>query len=230
MKAVVIHAPGRAPKSATHRAADAEARAGSSARPRARHLVFNYRDLMAAKNLYGAPHPGVIALSDGAGRSSSSARGSRLEDRGPRRGGVLPHVARGLDPTRTRPRGTRHSPKNDGVLAEYAALGFWIARIPSHLSYEAAATLPCAALTAWNALFETPRRVTPGGSVLVQGTGGVSLFAAQLARAEATRHRDVVEHGEVERLKTELGVTDLVNYRDAGLARTGARAGRAAKA
>ena len=53
--------------------------------------------------------------------------------------------------------------------------------IPAHLSFEEAATLPCAAVTAWNALVETGG-IRPGDSVLVQGTGGVSIFALQFAR------------------------------------------------
>ncbi len=105
---------------------------------------------------------------------------------------------------------------NDGVLAEYAVLSAsGIVRIPSYLSYEAAATLPCAALTAWNALFELPRRVMPGGAVLVQGTGGVSLFAAQLARAEGLRVIATSSSAaKLERLKTTLGVSDVINYRE----------------
>ena len=56
----------------------------------------------------------------------------------------------------------------------------WV-KIPSHLSFEQASTLPCAGVTAWHALFEA-RTLKPGDTVLVQGSGGVSMFALLLAR------------------------------------------------
>jgi NADPH:quinone reductase-like Zn-dependent oxidoreductase len=58
--------------------------------------------------------------------------------------------------------------------------------LPSHLSFEEAATLPCAALTAWVAL-TGHRRVTAGDTVLIQGSGGVSVFALQFARVLGAR-------------------------------------------
>ena len=68
----------------------------------------------------------------------------------------------------------------DGMLAEYVVLNEdGVVHIPGHLSYEEAATLPCAAVTAWHAVIE--KGMKPGESVLVLGTGGVSLFAVQFA-------------------------------------------------
>src|SRR6202030_1528949 len=75
----------------------------------------------------------------------------------------------------------------DGVLAEYFTgdqSGF--VAMPDGLSFEEAATLPCAALTAWNALFEHGD-LKPGQTVLVQGSGGVSTFALQFALAAGAR-------------------------------------------
>lgn len=75
----------------------------------------------------------------------------------------------------------------DGVLATYLSghqRGF--VRIPDALSFEEAATLPTAALTAWNALFELAD-LKPGETVLVQGSGGVSVFALQFALAAGAR-------------------------------------------
>jgi NADPH:quinone reductase-like Zn-dependent oxidoreductase len=70
----------------------------------------------------------------------------------------------------------------DGMLAEYAVLSEEaVVPVPSHLSFEEAATLPCAAVTAWVALTRH-RRVTAGDMVLTQGSGGVSVFALQFAR------------------------------------------------
>ena len=73
----------------------------------------------------------------------------------------------------------------DGVLAEYVILNAdGVVAVPGHLSIEEAATLPCAALTAWHALTQ-PHPVKAGDTVLLLGTGGVSVFAllfAKLAR------------------------------------------------
>lgn len=70
----------------------------------------------------------------------------------------------------------------DGIASEYVAFNEQdVVAIPEKYSYEQAATLPCAAVTAWNALFGlTGRTLTPGDWVLTQGTGGVSLFAVQV--------------------------------------------------
>jgi NADPH:quinone reductase-like Zn-dependent oxidoreductase len=75
----------------------------------------------------------------------------------------------------------------DGLLAEYAVLPEdGLVAVPEHLTDEEAATLPCAAVTAWNGLV-TAGGVNPGETVLVQGTGGVSLFALQFARLAGAR-------------------------------------------
>ena len=101
----------------------------------------------------------------------------------------------------------------DGMLAERVVLSEEaVVRVPDHLSYEEAATLPCAALTAWHALFARGK-LTAGETVLTLGTGGVSLFAMQFARMAGARV--IVTSGSEEkiaRLKA-LGVTDIVNYR-----------------
>jgi NADPH:quinone reductase-like Zn-dependent oxidoreductase len=69
----------------------------------------------------------------------------------------------------------------DGMLAEYVVLKeTGLVAFPEHLSFQEAATLPCAAVTAWNAL--AAGDVKPGATVLIQGTGGVSIFALQFAR------------------------------------------------
>jgi len=62
-----------------------------------------------------------------------------------------------------------------------------LVRVPAELSDEEAATLTCAPLTAWNALNDSPHRPAPGATLLVQGSGGVSLFAAQLGRVQGLR-------------------------------------------
>jgi NADPH:quinone reductase-like Zn-dependent oxidoreductase len=100
----------------------------------------------------------------------------------------------------------------DGMLAEYAVVNEKaVVAIPGDLSFEEAATLPCAAVTAWVAL-TGHRRVTAGDTVLTQGTGGVSIFAAQLARLLGARVIATTSStAKAERL-TSLGASAVVNY------------------
>ncbi|REJ81093.1 MAG: NAD(P)-dependent alcohol dehydrogenase [Acidobacteria bacterium] len=86
-------------------------------------------------------------------------------------------------------------------------------RAPQGYSFEQAATLPCAALTAWRALM-VEARIKPGDVVLTQGTGGVSIFALQLAKAAGCRVLSTSSSNQkLERLK-ELGADELINYRE----------------
>lgn len=100
----------------------------------------------------------------------------------------------------------------DGVLQEYALFGEeGLVPLPSHLSHEEGATLPCAGVSAWNCLYSGD--LTCGDTVLVQGSGGVSVFALQLARAAGARV--IATSGsdaKAERLKA-LGASDVINYR-----------------
>jgi NADPH:quinone reductase-like Zn-dependent oxidoreductase len=101
----------------------------------------------------------------------------------------------------------------DGVLAEQVVFDEnGLVTIPEHLSFEEAATLPCAAVTAWHALvFEGG--VKAGDSVLIQGTGGVSLFALQLARLQGARILGTSSSdAKLERARS-LGLSECVNYR-----------------
>jgi NADPH:quinone reductase-like Zn-dependent oxidoreductase len=102
-----------------------------------------------------------------------------------------------------------------GVLAEYSVLPERaLVPLPSHLSYAEGATLPIAAVTAWNALFPTNQAVLPPGStVLLQGTGGVSIFALQLAHAAGLR--TIITSSSDEKLARActLGADATINYR-----------------
>jgi NADPH:quinone reductase-like Zn-dependent oxidoreductase len=100
----------------------------------------------------------------------------------------------------------------DGMLAEYAVFNEEaVVVLPSHLSFEEAATLPCAAVTAWVAL-TGHRRVTAGDTVLTQGSGGVSIFALQFARVLGARVIATTSTAEkAERLKA-LGASEVINY------------------
>src|SRR5262245_10971900 len=98
------------------------------------------------------------------------------------------------------------------MLAEYVVLDQGgVVHIPGHLTYEQAAALPCAAVTAWNAL--TTWALKPGISVLVQGTGGVSIFALQFAALAGARVILTSSSDEKLRKASDIGARDLINYR-----------------
>jgi NADPH:quinone reductase-like Zn-dependent oxidoreductase len=101
----------------------------------------------------------------------------------------------------------------DGVLAQRICLrADGLIPIPNHLSFEEAATLPCAAVTAWNALFRSGG-LKPGESVLIQGTGGVSIFGLQFAKMAGARVISTSGSDQkLERLRS-MGVADLINYK-----------------
>lgn len=85
--------------------------------------------------------------------------------------------------------------------------------IPEHLSYEEAAAIPCAGLTAWASLFET-KPIGPDSTVLALGSGGVSVFAVQLAKAAGARVIATTSSAEkVEKYKA-LGADEIINYRE----------------
>ena len=102
----------------------------------------------------------------------------------------------------------------DGFAAEFvAAPASAFTRVPAGWSYAEAATLPCAALTAWRALM-VEARIKPGDVVLTQGTGGVSIFALQFAKAAGAIVISTSSSGsKLERLKV-LGADHLVNYKE----------------
>src|SRR6478609_10166948 len=98
------------------------------------------------------------------------------------------------------------------MLVEYAVLSEEaLVPVPSHLSFEEAATLPCAAVTAWVAL-TGHRRVTAGDTVLTQGTGGVSIFALQFAQVLGAQVIAMTSSAaKAEKLKA-LGAAAVINY------------------
>ena len=101
----------------------------------------------------------------------------------------------------------------DGILTEYAVLEErGLLPIPAHMSYEEAATLPCAALTAWNALAEIGQ-LKAGETVLLLGTGGVSIFALQFARMHGARVIITSSSDEKLARAREMGAWQTINYR-----------------
>jgi NADPH:quinone reductase-like Zn-dependent oxidoreductase len=147
-----------------------------------RACSLNYRDLIALRNLAGRNVDGRIPLSDGAGVVVEVGSGVKQWKVGDRVAGCFFPL---WDDGRFDLKHHRHDLGGtlDGMLAKHTTFHEnGIVRIPDYLSLEQAATLPCAAVTAWQALFERGR-IKKGETVLVLGTGGVAIFALQLAKA-----------------------------------------------
>src|SRR5271168_1888690 len=152
------------------------------------HAVsLNYRDLLMVKGLYN-PRMALprIPCSDGCGEIVEVGEGVADFKIGDRVAGVF--MQRWLDgpPSAAKQRAALGGDL-DGMLAEFVALdATGVVRVPDHLSYEEAATLPCAGVTAWNAVVKQGG-VRPGETVVIQGTGGVSIFALQFAKMLGAR-------------------------------------------
>jgi NADPH:quinone reductase-like Zn-dependent oxidoreductase len=182
---------------------------------RMRAASLNYRDLVVIKGGYG-PRQTLprIPLSDGAGEIAAVGEGVKGFKPGDRAVGCFaPAWIEG--PLTQEKVDSALGGFVDGVLAEYVPLhAEAVLAIPAHLSFEEAATLPCAALTAWNALFVADH-VQPGSTVVVQGTGGVSLFALQFARTAGARVIITSSSDAKLARARELGASDGINYKTA---------------
>jgi NADPH:quinone reductase-like Zn-dependent oxidoreductase len=174
---------------------------------------LNYRDLMVVQGLYNPKmRLPMVPLSDGAGIVEEIGSGVTRVKPGDRVCGCF--MQAWIDGPPTKEKGTSAlGGAIDGVLRQYAVFSEQgVVHAPPSLSDEEAASLPCAAVTAWHALFENASAV-PGQTVLMQGTGGVSIFALQLARAAGLR--TIVTSSSDEKLSRakELGASETVNYK-----------------
>src|SRR5712671_5945523 len=179
---------------------------------RVRASSLNYRDLMVLKGGGRGPTKiGVVPLSDGAGEVAAIGEGVTRVKIGDRIAGCF-HPRWFGGPIKPDYLTDRLGANLDGMLAEYAVFNEEaVVLLPSHLSFEEAATLPCAAVTAWVAL-TGHRRVTAGDTVLIQGSGGVAVFALQFARVLGARVIATTSTaGKAERLKA-LAASDVINY------------------
>ena len=180
---------------------------------RVRAVSLNYRDLLVVSGMYpgGTPRP-LVPTSDGAGEITAVGEGVRGFKVGDRVAGTFFEswsAGRLTDADLATARGG----SVQGMLAEYVvSRQGGVVRIPDHLSFEEAATLPCAAVTVWHALYEI-EPLRPGETVLVQGTGGVSIFALQFA--VMTGARAIVTSSSDEKLEhaRALGASATINYR-----------------
>jgi NADPH:quinone reductase-like Zn-dependent oxidoreductase len=180
---------------------------------RMRAISVNYRDLIAIQ----IERPGwltpLIPCSDGAGEIVEVGEGVTRWKPGDRvmscifQGWEGGHITR--DVMRTDLGGSLH-----GVLAEHVCMREnGVVEIPEHMDYSQASTLPCAALTAWNSLIETGR-LRAGETVLLLGTGGVSIFALQFAKLHGAEV--IITSSSNTKLKRAkaLGADHVINYRE----------------
>ena len=178
---------------------------------------LNYRDLIVRDGAAYGPVEGRIPLSDAAGRvdavgprpASAEAAPWTVGDR------VAASFFRdwACGPFKARYMASALGGATDGVLADYVVLPETaLVRSPDHLSAVETATLPCAAVTAWQALVVRGGLRT-GDTLLVQGTGGVALFGLQFAVAIGARTIVISSSDEKLSRARALGASDLINYR-----------------
>lgn len=182
---------------------------------RVRACSLNFRDQIIPLGLYmgGTVDRDTVPLSDGAGDVVAVGDGVSSVSAGDRVAGTFfqnwidgpPNPAAGV---------ALGAPPAPGMLQELVVLPErGVVPIAASLSFEEAACLPCAGVTAWNALMEGPHPLREGESVLVLGTGGVSLLALQIARAAGARVIATSSSDEkLERVRG-LGAQQTINYR-----------------
>jgi NADPH:quinone reductase-like Zn-dependent oxidoreductase len=181
---------------------------------RVRATSLNYRDLITleGQSARAAPKPDLIPLSDGAGEVVAVGPGVTRVKPGDRVAGCFMQkwVGGAIDEAA---QASAMGGAIDGMLTELAVLEEdGVVRLPRHLSFEEGATLPCAGVTAWHALVEIGN-IKAGDIVLVQGSGGVSIFALQFARMFGARV--IATSGspaKAERLKA-MGAEAVIDYR-----------------
>ena len=176
-------------------------------------ISYNYRDLLMVKGNYN-PKMQLprIPCSDGAGEVVSVGDAVHSLKVGDRVAGIFMQNWLDGPPTPAKVKGALGG-DIDGMLAEYVLLNeTGLVAIPQYLTYEEAATLPCAAVTAWNAL--AAGGVKPGGTVLIQGTGGVSIFALQFAHFAGVRVLGVSSSDQKLEHARDLGLAAGLNYRE----------------
>lgn len=182
---------------------------------RVRACSLNYRDQIIPLGFYmgGVVQQDTVPLSDGAGEIAAMGEGVASLKVGDRVAGIFfqdwmdgpPNPGMGA---------ALGAPPAPGMLQDYVVLPeHGVVPLAETLDFTQAACLPCAGVTAWNALMEGPRPVKAGDTVLVLGTGGVSLLALQIAKAAgATVIATSSSDEKLERVKA-LGVDHVINYR-----------------
>lgn len=178
-------------------------------------LSLNFRDLMVTKGTYNPRLKlPMTPFSDAAGEVvavGGEVKGFKIGDRV---AGTFFQNWTGGEPTEAKGRTAKGAGDAPGMLAEYVLLeDTGVIHLPEHLSYEEGATLPCAGLTAWHAVVEKGQ-INAGDTLLVQGTGGVSIFAAQFAQMHGARVIATSSSDEKLSRLAGMGITDGINYKN----------------
>ncbi|CAK5263180.1 unnamed protein product [Mycena citricolor] len=181
---------------------------------KAHAVSLQYRDLIVANGTYPSRLPdNLIPCSDVAGEIvavGDAVKDWKVGDR------VCPNFMLGKlfgDETTEAISATALGGAVDGTLVEYRAYPSQaLVKIPDHLSYEEASTLPCAGLTAYNALLDGYEPLKGGDTVLVLGTGGVSIFALQFAIASGATVICTSSSDEKLKIASKLGAQHVINY------------------
>lgn len=172
---------------------------------------LNYRDLLTARGVEQNPAlVGRVPLSDGAGEVAELGAGVTRVKLGERVAGCFMQkwIDGELDAEKF---ASALGGAIDGMAAEYVVLDEQgVVRVPQHLSYEEAACLPCAAVTAWDALKHAGLRA--GQTVLLLGTGGVSIFAVQFAKMHGARVILTSSSDAKLEIARTLGADEVINY------------------
>jgi NADPH:quinone reductase-like Zn-dependent oxidoreductase len=178
-----------------------------------RAVSLNFRDLLVVKGEYSRKLPlPMVPCSDCAGEVAAVGDGVSRVKVGDRVAGIFMQSWLEGEVTEAKAKSALGGAIS-GVLAESALLHeTGLVHIPAHLSFEEAATLPCAAVTAWHALI-TEGCLKPGDTVVTLGSGGVSPFALQFSRLAGARV--IATSGSDEKLSKlrGLGASDGINYK-----------------
>jgi NADPH:quinone reductase-like Zn-dependent oxidoreductase len=174
---------------------------------------LNYRDLLVAKGGYGAPPPtGRIPLSDGVGEVIELGAGVSRVKVGDRVCGAFMQGWLGGRIPIEAPL-TALGGAIDGMLAEYVVLSeHGLVKVPAHLTDDEAASLPCAAVTAWNALV-CQGGLKAGDTVVCLGTGGVSMIALAFAKMNGAHVIITSSSDEKLAIAKKLGADEVINYK-----------------
>ncbi|BBM81796.1 zinc-dependent alcohol dehydrogenase family protein [Candidatus Uabimicrobium amorphum] len=174
---------------------------------------LNYRDLLMVKGLYDPKQPlPLVPCSDGAGVVTATGKDVCDVAVGDFVTTVFAPYWQSGTPTTTQMRGTMGGPIHGALTQRFVAKSSHVMKAPKHLNAVEASTLPCAAVTAWNALVEVAK-IKAGDKVLIQGTGGVALFALQFSKICGAE--TVVLSSSDEKLQKvkEMGASHTINYR-----------------
>jgi len=179
---------------------------------RVRANSLNFRELSVLRGKYPLPvKSDVVMGADGAGEIVALGEGVTRVKIGDRVAAAM--FPRWIDGPFARESSPQLGGSVDGMMTEFIVLSEEaVVQIPDHLSFEESATLPCAAVTAWNALTGS-RRLQAGDTVLTLGSGGVSLFALQFAKLIGARVIATTSSDEKAKRLAALGADSVINYR-----------------